>query len=71
MTVSSKVGVCSSVNEDGVCAAPVCACGGFSLKERYRAHRQACKKACEDIERHDPKMAKSARKLLSVRQDDI
>ena len=39
---------------------------GKNIKERYQAFREAKAQAVRDIEKHDPKMAASARRLLSV-----
>lgn len=43
-----------------------CQGNGLSLKDRYQQFREAKAKAVLEIEQHDPKMAASARRLLSV-----
>lgn len=43
-----------------------CRGDGLNLKERYQRFRQAKVEAVREIEQHDPKMAASARRLLSV-----
>lgn len=39
---------------------------GLSLKERYRQFRLEVVRTVLEIDQHDPKMANSARRLLSV-----
>ena len=42
---------------------------GLTIKERYTQFRRETEKVISDIEKHDPKMANSARTLLSVQKD--
>ncbi len=41
---------------------------GMSLREQYLAKREADVRLCDEIEKHDPRMAASARRILSVRE---
>lgn len=43
---------------------------GLSLKQRYQMFQEVKRRAVRDIEKHDPGMAASARRLLSIPRED-